>query len=485
MEMECGGSMHRGRVTISRSLPPVKSRFSRGCYRAAVRSGVAPVREPAIKPVRAGTLWVLLYLALIVTPLLVLLPAAPRGGGFPWDFSLALGYAALAMFGVQFWLTARFKRASAPFGIDLIYYFHRYLASIAFLLLLVHVAIMLLRYPAAVGRIDPRLAPAYMTLAWLGLLAFALLIASSLWRKQLGIEYDRWRLWHVVLAVLGVGFAVLHVQGSGSYLDTPWTRIAWTLLAVSWLGLAIRVRLIRPLQLRRRPYRISALRQQPGRSWTLSLEPHRPPRLDYRPGQFAWLSLRASPFALREHPFSFSSSPTRAGPLEFTIKELGDFTATIGTLQPGETVYVDGPYGSFGVDFHPHAAGCVFVAGGAGIAPIISMLRALADRGDRRPLWLFYGNRRLDRVVFDAELQDLATRLDLTLVLVLTEPPADWHGETGYITAELMARHLPADRAHLRCFVCGPDPMIRLVEHNLRTLGIPLRHLHTEIFDLA
>lgn len=140
---------------------------------------------------------------------------------------------------------------------------------------------------------------------------------------------------------------------------------------------------------------------------SLFLQPQHPPAFAYSPGQFAWLSLRASPFALQEHPFSISSSPTGAGPLQFTIKELGDFTSTIGAIKVGEVAYVDGPYGNFSIDAHPVASGYVFVAGGVGIAPIISMLRALADRGEQRPLWLFYGNRRWEGVVFRAELDAL------------------------------------------------------------------------------
>jgi predicted ferric reductase len=416
-----------------------------------------------------------------------LLGERPRGGGYWWDFALALGYASLAMMGLQFWLTARFKRATAPFGIDIIYYFHRYLASGAFVLLVIHVLILMLAYRPAVGPLLPWQAPAYMTYGWLALIAFSLLIASSLWRKPLGIEYDRWRRAHALLAVLGIVFAVLHVLGSGSYLEQPWKRALWALLALCWIGLAIWVRLLRPARLTRSPYRVVEVRDEPGRNWSLRLEPVHGSGFAYHPGQFAWLSLRSSPFALREHPFSFASSPTRPGSLEFMIKELGDFTSTIGSIQPGEIAYVDGPYGSFGSDFHPHATGYVFVAGGAGIAPIISMLRALADRADLRPLWLFYGNRRRDRVVFDDEIRALAERLDLRVVDVLSEPPDDWTGERGFISCEVMARHLPpaGQREQLHYFVCGPAPMIRLAERNLEQLQVPLRHLHSEIFDLA
>ncbi len=439
-----------------------------------------PDRQPS------ASRWIGAYLALIVAPLAVLLLGErPPGGGFWWDFALALGYAGLAMMGVQFALTARFKRASAPFGIDIVYVFHRYLAGIAFLLLLGHAGVMLAKYPDALGRLDPRHAPAYLTLGWASLLAFAAIMASSLWRKRLRIEYDLWRRAHIVLAVLAMALAVPHVLGSGSYLHSPGKRLAWLALLLFWLGLVVYVRLIRPARLRRHPWRVTEVRKERGRSWTLALEPLHGEPPAYRPGQFAWLTLRASPLAMREHPFSFSSSPTRPGRLEFTIKELGDFTAGIGGIETGEIAYVDGPYGAFGIDRQPDAPGYLFVAGGVGIAPIMSMLRALADRGDRRPLRLFYGNRDWRRVVFREELDALAERLNLRIVHVLGEPPPDWTGESGYIDAAVLARHLPEDVARWHCYICGPDPMIRLAERGLRGLGVPLRHLHSEIFDLA
>ncbi|WP_395794917.1 ferric reductase-like transmembrane domain-containing protein [Aquimonas sp.] len=441
--------------------------------------------QPTALPLR-GAFWLCVYVTLVIAPLgLLLLGERPRPGGFWWDFALALGYASLAMMGLQFALTARFRRATAPFGIDLIYYFHRYLASIAVALLVAHALILLLRFPATVGRIDFTAAPLYMSAGWVALFAFLVLVASSLWRKRLRLEYDRWRRVHVVLAVLGLVASFVHVLGSGSYLEVEWKYALWIALGAFWLGLVLYVRLLRPVALMRRPWKVIEVRPERGRSWTLALEPEESRGFDYRAGQFVWLSLRATPFGMREHPFSIASSPSRPGRLEFTIKELGDFTRTISQIQPGERAWVDGPYGNFGVEGHEDAPGLVFIAGGVGIAPVISLLRWLADQGEQRPLWLFYGNRTFDRIVFREELEALQQVLSLKLVHVLGDPPEGWVGERGFITAEVLNRHLPGQRDRLHCFVCGPEPMIRLSERSLESLGVPLSRLHSEIFDLA
>lgn len=430
--------------------------------------------------------WVLAYVALVLAPLLVLvLGERPPGGGFGWDLAMALGYAGIAMMGVQFVLTARFKRATAPFGIDIIYYFHRYLAIVAFAFIAAHVAWLALRHPEAVGALDPRRAPLPMTLGRIAFLLFAIVIATSLWRRPLRIEYDRWRRLHAVFATLALLLSMVHIEASGLYLQDPVTRGAWSALALSWVLLVAHVRVVRPWRMLRRPWRVAEVRRERGRTWTVSVEPEGHEGFRFVAGQFAWLTLRASPFALREHPFSIASSPLVPGRIEFAIKELGDFTRTIGSIRPGERAWLDGPYGVFCADRFPSAPGFVFIAGGVGIAPVIGMLRTMALRGDRRPLHLFYGNRQWDRVLFREELERLAGELDLRVVHILGEPPEDWSGERGLLTTDLLGRHLPAERAGLEYFVCGPDPMIRLAEHGLVALGVPLRRIHSEIFQIA
>lgn len=430
--------------------------------------------------------WIGVYLALVAVPLAVLLlPPAPRGAGFAWDFALAIGYAATAMLGMQFLLTARFKRATAPFGIDIIYYFHRYLAVMAFALILIHVAITLVMGSNGLALLDPRRGSGAMRAGQVALLVLAAILVSSLGRKWLRIEYDRWRFWHGIAATAALLLALWHLEGSGRYLQVPFKRYAWAFLALGWISSIVYVRVLRPWRTARRPWRVVEVVRESGRSWTVVLRPQGHAGFDFRPGQFAWVTLRASPFALKEHPFSIASAPTPNGTLSFAIKELGDFTRTIGSVRVGEIAYVDGPYGAFTVDRFPDAAGFVFVAGGVGIAPIMSMLRALAERGELRPLVLFYGNRLWEHVMFREELAALAARLPLKVVHVLGEPPLDWSGERGLVTGDVLTHHLPREMEGFQVFICGPNPMIASVEGELGRRGIGARRMHSEIFELA
>lgn len=435
---------------------------------------------------RAGA-WIGLYFALVAAPMLMLLAGPlPKGGGRGWDFAMALGFGGLAVMGLQFVLTARFRRATAPFGIDIIYYFHRYAALVAVGLVLAHYLILRFAYAEAIGPANPLAAPWHMTAGRISLGLFLVLIVSSLGRKWLRLEYDAWRIGHAVMAVAAMVLAIVHIMGVGHYTAAAWRGTVWTAYSALWLLVVGYIRWWRPLGLCRRPYRVVSVRAERGRSWTVTLEPdggHAP--LRFQPGQFAWLSLGSSPFRAREHPFSFSGSAADVRQLQFTIKELGDFTRTIRHVPVGTVAYVDGPHGVFSTDLFPDSPGFVFVAGGVGMAPIMSLLRTLADRGDRRPLQLVHGSRCWEDVLFREEVEALQTRLNLQVFHVLQEPPAEWTGGTGVLSEDVIGPVIAPWVATAVFFLCGPKPMTDSVQRTLRRRGVPLRRIQTELFDLA
>lgn len=137
-------------------------------------------------------------------------------------------------------------------------------------------------------------------------------------------------------------------------------------------------------------------------------------------------------------------------------------------------------------DRYPDAPGFVFIAGGIGVTPVMSMLRALADQGDQRPLWLFYANSDWDSVAFREELDELELRLALTIVHIVEEASADYQGLTGHLDEAILRRCLPESLpTDVRYFLCGPTPLTDAAEAALVTMGVAPSHVRTELFELA
>ncbi|MEE8589223.1 MAG: ferric reductase-like transmembrane domain-containing protein [Sulfurimonadaceae bacterium] len=436
--------------------------------------------------IASSLFWITIYLIMVLAPLMILnIGEVPPGFGFWWDFSMALGFAGMAMMGVQFYLTARFKRASAPFGIDIIYYFHRYVAISAFTFIFLHFLIIRFTNVDALGSINPLDAPWYMTVGRVSLVLFALLIITSIWRKQLHIDYDRWRIVHIVMAMSAFLLALAHIEGVGYYIAAPAKRWLWTLYTLFWIFLIVYIRIIKPWKMKKNPYQIVEINKEHGNCWNIVVKPFGHSGMCYKPGQFAWLTLKDSPYNIKEHPFSFASSAEHCEKIEFAIKELGDFTRTIKDATPGDMVYLDGPYGAFSIDNYRDAPGFVFITAGIGVAPVMSMLRTLADRHDQRPLWFIDINREWEDVIFREELETMQERLNLKLTYVLSNPHPQWKGESGHISEPLLRRNLPDDLTAYQYFICGPKPMSDAAQKELYAMNVPLRKIHFELFNMV
>jgi predicted ferric reductase len=430
--------------------------------------------------VARGTIWVTLYLFFVLAPLFALLAGRlPPTRDFWTEFAVAIGYSGLAMMGLQFGLTVRFRYVTAPWGEDVIYHFHRQISLIAVGLVVAH--------PLILSAVRPELreVPNILEVPWgarfafLSVFSVIALVVTALWRTKLKIRYEAWHLSHIGLAVVAVAAGLLHMMGWSFYLGDPWKRALWIALPILWIGLLFYVRIIKPLFLLRRPYRVVEVRQERGDTRTLAMQPDGHPGFRFRPGQFGWLTVWGSPFKITAHPFSFSSSAAVAdGRVEMSIRNLGDFTGAVHKIPVGQRVYLDGPYGAFTIgnpaDMH------VLIAGGIGITPMMSMIRTLADQGDKRPVILLYGSKDWDSIIFREELEALKARLNLTVVHVLAEPPAGWTGEQSYITAEMFKRHLPTPHADHEYFICGPDVMMDAIERALGELHVPLSKYHSE-----
>jgi propane monooxygenase reductase component len=205
--------------------------------------------------------------------------------------------------------------------------------------------------------------------------------------------------------------------------------------------------------------------------WLLRLTPDEP--LDYKPGQYVDIAIPGGGHR------SFSMAGTRRDELEFMIKAYpgGRFSGLLsgGEIQPGDRLDVTGPYGVFTLRANSPRR-LLFIGGGAGMAPILSLLRALRENGAERDAVYYYG-ARTEADLF--HLDELAT-LPGEFVAALSDDSNGWHGETGLITD--VVDRLETDIAEVDAYVCGPPPMVEAAIALLEARGVPEAHIYYDKF---
>ena len=430
-----------------------------------------------------------MYLGVTIAPLVLAWSGMEPGRGFLIDFSVALGFVGLSLMGLQFLVAARFQSVAAPFGIDVLLQYHRQIGYVSLLFILAHPLLLFVADTGYLALLDLTTAPLRAKMAVTSTVALVIMVALSIWREKLRLSYELWQLTHSVLAFVVIAAALTHVLLVGYYVNEPLEIALWLWMSAVFVGLILWVRFVRPLELRTKAWRIEDVIPERGNICTIVLKPSRlhARKFDgfsFEPGQFAWITINKSPFAITRHPFSISSSAEKTERVALSIKASGDFTQKISYLKPGATAYLDGPHGAFTIDRHD-GPGFVFIGAGVGITPLMSMLRTMADRSDPRPCYLFFGNREWEGVAFREEIEELKVRLNLEVVHVLSRPPEGWEGDEGRIDAAVLARHLPERDHRLQYFICGSDSMMDATEDALVHLGVPKRRVHTERFGMV
>ena len=430
--------------------------------------------------------WLGVYVFLSLLPLVVLfIGPVPPARTFWIELGVGLGFVGLAMMGLQFVLTGRFSSFASGLGLDNMLQFHRQAGLIATGFVLAHPVVLILSSPGYLSYLDPRVNFARAVALIIVVFALLALVVTTLWRKTFGIPYEWWRTGHGSLAFLIVLIGLGHVLMVGYYVDPLWKQLVWIGFTGAALALLLHGRVIRPLALKKKPWRVDDVRSETDKAWTISLKPQGHDGMEFEAGQFGWLTVGPTPFSLQQHPFTIASSAENPERLEFTIKELGDFTATIKDIPPDTPAYVEGPFGAFVLDDAVEQKGAVFLAAGVGITPVMSMLRTLRERGENPPVQLIYGNRSADSIIFREELQTLSQSLDLELIHVLGNPPDDWDGESGLISPELLEKYLPEDEPGRPYYVCGPAAMMDTIEEYLVDSGIEGRRIFSERFSIV
>ena len=305
----------------------------------------------------------------------------------------------------------------------------------------------------------------------LGMLALVSLILSLALTLNRKVPYHRWRIAHKAMGLVYI-IAIIHLMTVPSIFFERFGLSGIMLLIAASVGVLSYFYTV--LGFNRHtsfPYVIESVNQLE-RAVEIELRP-KADAMHFKAGQFAFIEIQDQ--GLQEpHPFSISSSPNDET-IRFTIRVLGDWTRKIREeLKSGTEAILRGPYGRFESDFSEKKQ--VWMAGGIGITPFLSMVRGMG-LDDDRDIHLVYAVREKKEALFLDEISSKVSQLTGFKLVLLESKLGD------YARVDIMKTKLPAPISEYDYYLCGPKSMVNGISNDLRKEGIVRSRIHTEAFE--
>jgi predicted ferric reductase len=367
---------------------------------------------------------------------------------------LAALYAIILM-AIGLLMTARSTLVEGIYGgLDKSFRLHRRLGEVALALIVVHLVALIPDTRQLITLVVPFTASWWKTVGSIAVWIFAVIGCLAFVRR---IPYQTWVSIH---KWMGVPFllAVVHSFAATSDILGYEPLRTWMLLwavvgGAAWIYRTFIYNAVGP----RFDYVVEHVADRGNATFDLVLRPTTT-RMNYEPGKFAFISVKGSPALPDEqHPFSISSSPVRRE-LRFSYKALGDYTTALRNVASGSKVEVYGPFGQFTLHQLGEFRRLVWIAGGIGITPFLSMLAFESTNDDFRKIWLFYAVKNDEDAVYDAEILQQVSSADSYIDYV------KWvSSERGTLSADAILQHTgPIDDYAI--MICGPPAMARALK---------------------
>jgi len=359
-------------------------------------------------------------------------------------------------------------------GLDRAVRLHRKLGLAALLLLLAHVVLLAVDTAARGEEVGVILVPFWSAEARsFDILAFYLLIGLGILAYDRRLRHERWLVLHRIIGLLFL-LGTLHAAFQASTIETfeplrTWIVMLLAIGGISWVYRIFLFRRFGPLY----RYRVEAVTQRNPQTVDLVMRPL-DRRMMYEPGTFVFVGLPGFEGQERElHPFSISSSPVERD-LRVSIRQIGDFTRRVSTLQRGADVRLYGPFGGFTPQRFAPFRRLVWVGAGIGITPFLGMLAFELSNHDFRRIWLYYVVRDPADAAYDQEIRERHLNVDsyIDYQLWLT-------GERGRLTARQIDQEV-ALFGDYAVMLCGQPAFVADLARQFRALGLPSERIITE-----
>jgi predicted ferric reductase len=387
------------------------------------------------------------------------------------------GILGVSHFAGNIFLSARYKFIDRLFdGLDRAYLYHRKIGIAAFVLLTVHLVAITLRtwQTSFMDMVRFTLNYSYPPIVWgrVAYLGLCILVIITLFVR---LKYERLKFLHTFMGVF-LFFGGLHVYLIPSDVATN-IYLRGYILGIVGIGLLSYLwrTVLKRWLIRRIIADVQAVNRLGDAVTEVVMKP-RPGKIAFIPGQFIFVKFRQPGFPYEDHPFSLTAS-TEEGTLRISAKALGDFTTQLSELNSGAIAEIQGPFGGFSFT-RAKTKKLIWIAGGIGITPFMSMARSMRDRSDLKEygIHLFYSVKTESELIYGKELEDISTK-----VSSFSYHP--WIAERdGFITAEAIAKRV--DIIGKDIYICGPKPLLKALQSQFKNIGTPANQIHFELFRL-
>jgi len=356
-------------------------------------------------------------------------------------------------------------------GLNFSFSLHAWFGTLGFIGLLLHPIFLAIGYylrshasiiPLFISGQNPKI-----TFGSIGLFVIVCLVFFTLFAKP------RYRYWKKSHQFLGIGLLLGAIHGfliSTSYAKSPALKFEMVVIILFALAVYIWNTILKALTLKRCLYTIQKIEKLHENVLSIYLSPIEKP-IEAHPGQYIFIRFHLTSGWSQWHPFSLSH--IQGNMLRISLKNLGDETKRfIKELQPSIKAEVRGAFGVFGDDVSLHAEQ-IWIAGGIGITPFLSLLDAVSEK--QRVDFYYAVNTKSDAVFLD-ELQ-IRTQSKPTVHIM------PWYADTmGYLSFDALTKTSNMETAHI--YVCGPPMMMDSLLTQFRSHKIPSSHIHSERFEL-
>jgi len=362
-------------------------------------------------------------------------------------------------------------------GMDGVYKSHKKVSIWGMVIIISHVAFLAVQkmpnLDRAVGMFFPIHNQIFVNVGAWSLWSFVLFVATTLLMKKIKLPYHIWKYTHKITGIALI-LAFVHIVLTPGLVSLPILNF-WILFTIG-AGIAcwIYFEFLYKLLTMNYAYQISAINKV-GDVFKIDLTPQ-DKNMSYKPGQYAYLSFAKSKIKREAHPFTITSHPDD-NKLTFAIKILGDYTSTLDNLQVGDIANINGPYGNFADRFLSSDTDAVFIGGGIGIAPFMSMIKEAKKQTNDRKVSIFYCTKFKCEAYFDEEFtKDIGENLNISYINKCSR-------EEGRLAVTEITEKIK-DIKNTLVFICGPKRMVHPLEKDLILQDFSKNNIVSENFDL-